>query len=188
VTRLGPRPTDRLRFSPLTTATDDLDLLVDLTTDPEVMRFINGGRPIDRNEMARVVDEVHAHRWMANLRDDDSFVGWFSLRPDASRPRARELGYRLRRTVWGRGLATEGAQACVELAFAELGCDLVWAQTMTVNVGSRRVMEHCGLRYVRTFHADWDEPIEGTEEGDVVYELTRARWAELSRPGRAVGS
>jgi hypothetical protein len=33
------------------------------------------------------------------------------------------------------------------------------------------------MRYVRTFHLDWPEPIEGTEHGDVEYELTRAEWA-----------
>ena len=47
---------------------------------------------------------------------------------------------------------------------------------MTVNTASRRVMERCGLRYVRTFHLEWDDPIEGTEHGDVEYELTKADW------------
>jgi RimJ/RimL family protein N-acetyltransferase len=52
---------------------------------------------------------------------------------------------------------------------------------MTVNARSRRVMERCGLRYVRTFHLEWPEPIEGTEEGDVEYELTKAEWEEMRR-------
>lgn len=47
---------------------------------------------------------------------------------------------------------------------------------MTINTASRRVMERCGLRYVRNFHTDWREPIEGTELGDVEYELLRADW------------
>ena len=37
-------------------------------------------------------------------------------------------------------------------------------------------MERCGLRYLRTFFDDWDEPIEGSELGDVEYELARTDW------------
>ena len=73
-------------------------------------------------------------------------------------------------------MATEGAKELIDLAFASLGADRVWAQTMTVNTASRRVMEHCGLRYVRTFHLEWAEPIAGTEHADVEYEMTRAAW------------
>jgi RimJ/RimL family protein N-acetyltransferase len=85
-------------------------------------------------------------------------------------PDERELGYRLRREWWGQGLATEGSLALIQLAFTELGARRVWAQTMTVNVASRRVMERCGLRFVRSFVGSYD-PIEGSEHGDVEYEL-----------------
>ena len=45
------------------------------------------------------------------------------------------------------------------------------------------VLERCGLRYVRTFNLDWPEAIEGTEHGDVEYEILRANWADLrARP------
>jgi RimJ/RimL family protein N-acetyltransferase len=44
---------------------------------------------------------------------------------------------------------------------------------MAANTRSRRVMENAGLRYVRTFHANWDDPIPGTERGEVEYELRR---------------
>ena len=47
---------------------------------------------------------------------------------------------------------------------------------MAVNTASRRVIEKAGLAYVRTFHDDWPEPIEGTEHGEVEYALTRADW------------
>jgi RimJ/RimL family protein N-acetyltransferase len=93
----------------------------------------------------------------------------------------RELGYRLRRACWGRGLATEGARALIDLAFGELDASRVWAQTMTVNRASRAVMERCGMRYVRRFHLEWPEPIEGTEEGDVEYALSRADWERARR-------
>ena len=47
---------------------------------------------------------------------------------------------------------------------------------MVVNVASRRVMEKAGLRFVRTFHADWPVRIPGDEQGDVEYAIDRGEW------------
>ncbi len=166
--------TERLVLRP--PLSQDVDDLVALDADPEVMRYINGGRPTPRAEIEAGVRESASYRWIAHEQPAGSFVGWFSLRPTPDDPGERELGYRLRREVWGRGYATEGACALVELAFAELAARRVWAQTMTVNTASRRVLERCGLRFMRTFHLEWPEPIEGAELGDVEYELLREDW------------
>jgi RimJ/RimL family protein N-acetyltransferase len=166
--------TERLTLRPLTL--DDIEPLVTLNSDPEVMRYINGGRASTRAEVAETVRESLGHRWMAFERSTGELVGWFSLVPSADRPDERELGYRLRRAMWKQGFAIEGSRALVDLAFTDLGVRRVWAQTMTVNAASRRVMEGCGLRYVRTFHLDWPEPIAGSELGDVEYELLKPDW------------
>ena len=168
--------TERLRLRPLTAR--DVDLLVELDGDPAVMRFINGGKPSTREEVERIVQQFLGHRWLAYDKASDEFVGWFAIRP--SGPKSRELGYRLRREMWGKGLATEGSQALIELAFTQLGVDRVRAETMAVNTASRRVMERCGLRYVRTFQLEWDDPIDGSEQGEVEYEITRADWGKTS--------
>lgn len=76
----------------------------------------------------------------------------------------------------GSGYATEGARALVGKAFTELGTERVTANTMAVNTGSRRVMEKAGLTFVRTYFEDWPEAIEGSEQGDVEYALTREEW------------
>jgi RimJ/RimL family protein N-acetyltransferase len=111
-------------------------------------------------------------RWIAEDADTGEFLGWLALDPgaDGTEP---ELGYRLRRAVWGRGLATEGSLALVDWAFDTPGVTRVWAQTMAVNAASRRVMEKAGLRHVRTFHLHFDDPIPGTEHGEVEYEIRR---------------
>ncbi len=150
--------------------TSDVDALVALDSDPEVMRYINGGTATSRDEVALGIGRSTDSMWVAHERDSNEFVGWFSLQP--SGPRERELGYRLRRSAWGRGLATEGAIAIVRHAFREQRVRRVWAQTMTVNVASQRVMHKAGLRMVRTFFGDWPETIDGSDQGDVEYELT----------------
>jgi RimJ/RimL family protein N-acetyltransferase len=95
------------------------------------------------------------------------------------------LGYRLKRSAWGYGYATEGSRGLLRLAFNDLGVQRVFAQTMTVNVASRRVMEKIGLIHERTFFLDWPELIEGAEHGDVEYGLSRQDWADRghSAPG-----
>ncbi len=176
------------RFTPA-----DADLLVELDSDPAVMHFITGGRPTPRSE---VVDEVlpcwlgHYEKYSgygffaAQDRSDGEFLGWFHLRPGhGAGPDEPELGYRLRRSAWGRGLATEGSRALVDAAFAEHGARRVSAETMVVNTASRRVMEKAGLVLVRTFWQPWPDRIEGDEQGDVEYEVRRTDWAARRHPG-----
>jgi RimJ/RimL family protein N-acetyltransferase len=151
------------------------------------MRFINGGRPTPRHEIENEVMPAflgYYERfagygfWAAVETSTGRFVGWFHLRPAEGAPDEVELGYRLRRSAWGRGLATEGSRALIHKAFTELGVQRVFASTMVVNVASWRVMEMAGLRFVRTFHQPWPDYIEGEEEGDVEYALVRSEWEQ----------
>ena len=96
---------------------------------------------------------------------------WF-LVPDPDDEAAAEIGWRLPRTRWGQGLATEGARALLTHAFETLGAERVWAETMAVNTRSRAVMERLGMRHTQTEVRDWEEPIPGWELGEVVYEVT----------------
>jgi RimJ/RimL family protein N-acetyltransferase len=159
---------------------DDVDKLVALDSDPAVMRYINGGKPTPRRAVEEFIRDSLGHRWLGFERSTDQFVGWVGLPVSDGSQENRELGYRLQRQAWGRGFATEGSRALIESAFKKLGTNRIWAQTMTVNTASRRVLERCGLHYVRTFNAEWPERIEGSEFGDVEYEILKAEWEALS--------
>lgn len=154
-------------------ALEDVDLLVELDSDPEVMRFVTG-RPSTRDEVQQIVRERLGCRWVAHHVETSEFVGWFGLVPGDDG--TYDVGYRLRRRWWGHGLATEGTRALIDAAFSSLGARRVTAQTMAVNQLSRRVMERCGLQHKRTFHLEWDEPLPGTEAGEVEYELNLEDW------------
>ncbi|MGH3491254.1 MAG: GNAT family N-acetyltransferase [Actinopolymorphaceae bacterium] len=165
---------------------DDVDALVELDGDPEVMRFLTGGKPTPRDEIRTEVlpyllREYALHpgfgRWAAHEEATGEFVGWFGLR-SAERigPGCATLGYRLRRAAWGRGLATEGSRALLRKAFTELGVRRVSADTMAVNQRSRRVMERAGLVFVRGYHEYFPDPAPGTEYGEVEYAVTRDEW------------
>lgn len=182
--------TDRLMLRRFTR--DDLELLVELDSDPEVKRYIDNGAAVDRSDLTETLewwlgyyDRYEGYGfWAAIEKSTGQFLGWFHLRPgEGAGPLEPELGYRLRREMWGRGYATEGSKALIDKAFHELGVDRVYASTMLVNVASRRVMEKAGLRYVCTFYADWPIKIPGDERGDVEYAIDRAQW-ETDRAAR----
>jgi RimJ/RimL family protein N-acetyltransferase len=146
------------------------------------MRYLTGGTPTARDRIEAKLYDRHEPgagfgRWAARERDTGAFVGWFALTRADDGPRDEaELGYRLRRDAWGKGYASEGSRALLRKAFTELGVERVWADTMFVNTRSRAVMERIGLRLVRVFHLEWDDPIEGTEHGEVEYEIRREDW------------
>lgn len=177
--------TDRLILRRFTF--DDVDELVRLDADPAVMRFL-AATPTPREEIEdRVLPSIlrdyqvsSMGRFAAIERSSAQFIGWLAL--TASGDHTTELGYRLVASAWGNGYATEGAQALIHKAFTELGVERVWAQTMAVNAGSRRVMEKAGLTHLRTFHEHFDNPLPGTEHGEVEYELLRANWIRDSEP------
>jgi RimJ/RimL family protein N-acetyltransferase len=194
-----PQPilhTARLLLVPL--ADRHLDLEVGLDSDPEVLRYISG--------RARSRDEVvtsHARRmaladkvdglgyWMAfgsdagtppEREDEGEFVGLMMLPPahgpdQPDDPTVCDLGYRLARSHWRRGLASEASRELLRHAFDTIGQSRVIAQTMAVNAGSRGVMAAIGMRYVRTYFPPWEEPLPGADQGEVEYEITREMWA-----------
>ncbi|MEV0188781.1 GNAT family N-acetyltransferase [Kitasatospora purpeofusca] len=181
--------TERLVLRRFTAA--DVDALVELDSDPEVTRYLTGGRPTPRSVVEDTLLPLyfdHYRRfgdlgwWAAEEREGGAFLGWFEFRPLRGDRAEVELGYRLRRAAWGHGYATEGSRALVHRGFTGLGVERVVAYTMAVNSGSRRVMEKAGLSYVRTFHEDYPEMIAGSEHGEVEYALTSDDWAARSGP------
>lgn len=194
-----PQPilrTERLLLVPL--ADRHLEREIQLDSDPEVLRYI-GGRARSRDEvvashaqrtaLARKVDGLGY--WMAYgsdggargstppaREDEGEFIGLMMLPPahgpdQPDDPTVTDLGYRLIRRYWRKGLASEASRALLRHAFDTVGQSRVIAQTMAVNAGSRGVMETIGMRYVRTYSPPCDGPVPGTE---VEYEMTRGMW------------
>lgn len=144
--------TDRLRLRKL--GAEDLDALVELDADPEVMRHINDGVP---NSREQYLDSLLPRMLAWSTEDPVGFyaaihegewIGWFHLRPSIADEAALELGYRLRRTAWGRGLATEGSRALAGFAVDELRPPWIDGCARPDNLASIAVLQKCGLSYV----------------------------------------
>ncbi|MGW6392169.1 GNAT family N-acetyltransferase [Streptomyces sp. NPDC055103] len=178
--------TERLTLRRFTA--DDADLLIELDSDPAVMRYLTGGvatapELVRERDLPSII--AGYERWGGDLglfaaheKDGGAFIGWFCLRPERQGPLDEaELGYRLRQAAWGRGYATEVSRALLAKAFTGLGVRMVWAATMTVNHGSRNVMEKLDMTLADTLPTPPDmQLVEGSEHGGVRYEITKEQW------------
>lgn len=160
---------------------EDGQNLLELDSDPEVVEFLTK-RPstpeevqasLDRIELMRIKFQGRFGVWTATERSSGQFIGWFHFRPsrkDTENVKRIELGYRLKKSAWGKGYAQEGSRALIKKGFEELGVEEVFALTMETNIRSRNVMEKCGLQYVRSFV----DPEYGSKELDVEYALKKS--------------
>lgn len=154
-------PIPGLRLRPM--AADDLDALVDLDSDPEVTRYINGGQATPREVYVdHILPTILGHadpargRGYFALVDDgaparERFLGWAHLRPDHLEPTWLELGYRLHRRAWGRGIATWAGATLIQRGLADPSVPAISARTDVDNQASRRVMEKLGMRLAGEF-------------------------------------
>lgn len=146
----------------------DVPSLVELDADPEVVRYVHLSEPTTpqrawewvRSVTTRFYESLPGFGfWAVIERESGQFIGWFHLRPVDGDVTVAEIGYRLRKDVWGKGYATEISREAVRFSFEKLAVRRVMARALATNRASTRVMEKAGLRLVRSFV----EPITGAE-------------------------
>lgn len=132
----------------------DLDGFARLNADPEVMRYFPA--PLSRQDSDHLAQRCQAlieargwGFWAVASSDTAQFIGFIGLHvPAASLPCSPcvEVGWRLARPWWGRGLATEGAGAALRFGFEQLGLAEVVSFTSVHNSRSAAVMRRLGMR------------------------------------------
>ena len=123
-----------------------------MDADPEVTRF-TGGPETDPAHLEEIEgwfadedDPAGFGMWAIATREEpDRFLGWIMLWTLPGWEPEVEIGWRLTRTAWGRGFATEAASAVMEHAFTTVGLDRVVAVLDPANDRSRRVCEKLGM-------------------------------------------
>ncbi|MEO1149041.1 MAG: GNAT family N-acetyltransferase [Cyanobacteria bacterium J06638_22] len=135
----------------------DIDALLMTFSDAEAMRFYP--KPFDREMMQAWVEwnmQGYAERgfglWTIVLKESGEVIGDCGLVPQQIEGVEEvEIGYHVRRDLWGQGLATEAAQACREYGFHQLGRDRLISLIHPANMASRRVAEKNGMTLVKEF-------------------------------------
>jgi RimJ/RimL family protein N-acetyltransferase len=134
---------------------DDLTPFAALNADPRVMEHFPN--VLTREESDALVGRLRAGMkrdgfgfWAVEVPGVADFVGFVGLSVpsfDAPFMPSVEIGWRIAREHWGKGIATEGARAALDAAFGELALPEVVSFTVTANARSRRVMERLGMRH-----------------------------------------
>jgi RimJ/RimL family protein N-acetyltransferase len=166
---------------------DDLEAFAAMNADPEVMRYFPAY--LERAETEALVARMDRHFerhgfgwWAVEAPDVAAFVGFVGLMiPPFHAPFTPYVGvgWRLVRSAWGRGYATEAGQASVNFAFERLGLGEIVSMAVTDNHPSRRVMERLGMS--RRTADDFGHPklpFEHPLRPHVLYRLSRDDWAQ----------
>ncbi|MDN2713682.1 GNAT family N-acetyltransferase [Janthinobacterium sp. SUN120] len=136
-----------------------------MNTDPQVMTYLNAGQPeTEENTHAAIARTARrwagwGYSWWALMRKDNgTMVGMACLQHlDGDSAKPHEIGWRLVRSGWGKGYASEAAAAIVRHAFDVVGAPDVVAVAHPDNAASIRVMARLDMRYVgREQHDDLD--------------------------------
>lgn len=162
--------------------------LIDLDSDPEVMRYLTDGEPTEPQiiyekalpRMTRFNKATKSYEYFAAVeKATGEFIGWFHFRPpfdlSAAEPGEMELGYRLKRRAWGMGYATEASKAIIRKGFLSMNVQVVSARAMAANKASIRVMEKVGLE----FHSHFtEEKFPGQDKRAVKFLLKKDAFLE----------
>lgn len=157
-----------------------------LNGDQETMRFFP--ETMDRAASDALVDIIESRfeeqgygLWALEVVETGEFIGFAGLNPmPAGTPGAGglEVGWRLAKTAWHHGYATEAGKAALVVAFDKLRLDEIWSMTSVLNEPSIAVMRRLGMSEAASF----EHP--RIPEGHVLrlhvaYRLTSAEFAAL---------
>jgi ribosomal-protein-alanine N-acetyltransferase len=157
-----------------------------LNADPEVMRYFE--KPLDRAGSDAMIERIETRfgelgygLWAVEVRATGEFIGFTGLIRhtfEAHFTPAVEVGWRLARSGWGHGYATEAATAALDHAFGPLALDEVVSMTTRTNERSRAVMRRLGMTHDPADDFEYPSlPEHHPLRPHVLYRITREQWA-----------
>jgi len=142
----------------------DAEGIFKLDSDPDVHEFL-GKKPIQSIDQAREIIEFirkqyiknNIGRWAIIDKTSGDFIGWSGLKYEEG---LREdfnyydLGYRLRKEYWGKGIATESAKASLKYGFEQLSLKEIGAAADVNHIVSNKILKNIGMRFIDRFDYD----------------------------------
>ena len=147
--------TNRLVLRRLTLA--DAADLYRIYSDPETIKFMGKAPDSVEEEQSHIQSHIAHHYekngvglWATVLKENNRFIGRCGLmRKQIEGVEEVEIAYLLDRAYWGKGLATEAAEAIIKHGYAKYGFKRIVAVIHPQNVASIRVAEKIGMKYER---------------------------------------
>lgn len=163
---------------------EDVEGIFELDTDPEVHKYL-GNKPITSiDEAAAVIKFIQQQyrnngigRWAVIEKETGNFIGWTGLKVITEKVNNHvnyyDMGYRLIRKYWGRGYATETANATLQHGFVTLALDEIYAVAHIKNEASNNILKKVGLQLI--------EIIDYNSEPHNWYAITKEKWEAIQR-------
>lgn len=177
--------TRRLRLSDFSAS--HLPDLARMNADPEVMRYFPA--TLNPEESVALLQRITEHQringyslFALHLKESDAFVGWCGLMKvpfSAHFTPAVEIGWRLNKIFWGKGLAPEAAKSVLRFGFLELGLSEIVSFTAELNQPSIRVMQKIGMQCNPEDTFDHPKlPVNHPLQRHILYRLQKTGWLE----------
>lgn len=137
----------------------DFEPFSQMNADEEVMKFFP--KTLSKQESDAFAQAIIAEikefgfgLYAVEVKETSEFIGFIGFHRatfESDFTPCVEIGWRLKKEEWGRGYATEGAKACLQYGFEELGFDEIYSFTAAINEPSKHVMRKIGLQFVKEF-------------------------------------
>ncbi len=169
--------TDRLIFRDIEES--DVKGMYALDSDSQVHRYL-GKKPIKSvDEAMQAIKYIRQQysdngigRWAVIDKQSGDFMGWGGLKlEDIVRDFDYvDLGYRLRREYWGKGVGSEIAKESLKFGLNALNLDEICAAADVNNIGSNKILSRSGMKLTETFYFD------GSKHN--WYSINQSEWME----------
>lgn len=147
----------------------DAPLLFELDSDPQVMKYLSRGKVTSMQTIKDVfIPRMQAYRnvemgwglWQVNITQRNEFIGWVLVRPmdfftESPNYNDIEIGWRFKRSSWGKGYASEAAIAIANLIALKPQVHAISATALKDNLASIKVMEKLAMTFIKDYtHID----------------------------------
>lgn len=134
---------------------EDAPLILELNSDPEIVKYVHERVLTTEEQAKKILTDIilpqytnNLGRWATYVKSNKEFIGWCGLK---YRPELDEidLGYRLKKTAWGQGYATEAAKHTLNHGLNDLQLNIITGRAHIENIASIKVMEKIGMQFSR---------------------------------------
>lgn len=135
---------------------DDIELVCQMNSDPEVMEYITNGKPqtyeYSKERTLYFINEYYPQHpglgmWAVVRKADDQFMGWACLKH--LEDEQIEIGYRFIKDYWGQGYATEVSKALIHYGFTRLSLEKIVGIAAENNTKSQHILQKIGLSFLK---------------------------------------
>jgi len=143
----------------------DIEGMYELDSDPDVHRYLGNNPVSDKGQTSEIIDSIRQQyidngigRWAIIDKETNDFVGWSGLKYITEEINGHhhfyDLGYRLVKRYWGKGIATEAAISSLQYGFKMLDIREVFAMVNCENEESNKILTKVGFTFVNVFELD----------------------------------